>query len=112
MKKSLFLVVFLSLLISLGTTIYFYYQNYTLGDREDREELLIAVMIDLFEVESISKGDIEEIKVFRTDAGIYPFYYNISVSLKNGEELSYEWANKEKSSLRTSRYNGMLDNKE
>lgn len=103
-NKVLSLIMFLFLLIFLGFTVYFYYQNYTLGNREDREELLIAVMFDLFEVESITEEDIEEIKIFRTDAGVYPFYYNVSVKLKNGEELSYEWANKEKSSLKTSRY--------
>lgn len=103
-NKVLSLIMFSFLLIFLGFTVYFYYQNYTLGNREDREELLIAVMFDLFEVESITEKDIEEIKIFRTDAGVYPFYYNVSVKLKNGEELSYEWANKEKSSLKTSRY--------
>lgn len=110
MKKRWFINVFV-IVILLGVIIYFNYQNYRLGEREDREELLVAVVFDLIEIESISKEDVKEIKVFRQDAGVYPFYYNILVRLKNGEELSYEWANKEKSSLTVSRY-GEVDEQE
>lgn len=103
MKKKWLINVF-ALIIFLGVIIYFNYQNYRLGEREEWEELLAAVVFDLVEIESISKEDVKEINVFRQDAGIYPFYYNISVKLNNGKELSYEWANKEKSSLVVSVY--------
>jgi len=107
MKKKWLINVF-ALIIFLGVIIYFSYQNYRLGEREEREEHLAAVVFDLVEIESFSKEDIKEIKVFRQDAGVYPFYYNISVKLNNGKELSYEWANKEKSSLTVSR-NGKVE---
>lgn len=103
MKKKWLINVF-ALIIFLGVIIYFSYQNYRLGEREEREELLAAVVFDLVEIESISKEDVKEIKVFRQDAGVYPFYYNILIRLNNGKELSYEWANKEKSSLVVSVY--------
>lgn len=108
MKKKWLISVF-AMIIFLGVIISFNYQNYQLGEREDREELLAAVVFDLVEIESISKEDVEEITVFRQDAGVYPFYYNILIRLNNGKELSYEWANKEKSSLTVSRYRKVED---
>jgi len=103
LKKKWLINVF-AIIIFLGVIIYFNYQNYRLGEKEEREELLAAVVFDLVEIESIYKEDVKEIKVFRQDSGVYPFYYNISVKLNNGKELSYEWANKEKSSLVVSIY--------
>lgn len=82
MKKKWLINVF-ALIIFLGVIIYFNYQNYRLGEREDREELLVAVMFDITEIESISKEDVKEIKVFRQDAGVYPFYFNTLVRLNN-----------------------------
>ena len=102
MRKKWFIVILV--FIFLGVGIYIGYQNYKLGSREDREELLTEVVFDLVEKRSMTKEDVKEIQIFRMDAGVYPFFYNVLVTLKDGKELSYTWGNKEKSKLNVSVY--------
>ncbi|MCT6926062.1 hypothetical protein [Metasolibacillus sp.] len=92
-KKWLFILYFIA---SIGIILYFTYQNYRMGNVEDREELLAAVIFDLYEVQSLTKEDVRDIEVFRSDAGIYPYFYNVLVTLENGSALSYTWGSPEK----------------
>lgn len=103
MKKSwLLAIVFFFLFI--GTLIYFNYQNYKYGSRENREELLVAVMFDVIENRSITEEEVKDIEVFRSQAGVYPFFYNVQVTLNNGDRMLYRWSDKEKSNLSITDY--------
>ena len=101
MKKWLLVIYFVAFI---GVIVYYNYQNYAWGSREEREELLVAVMFDLFEVQALTKQDVRDIEVFRSDAGVYPFFYNVLVTLNNGKELSYKWGSKEKDTFDISIY--------
>ncbi len=103
LKKSWILAIIFFFLF-IGTLIYFNYQNYKFGSREDREELLVAVMFDIIENRSISEEEVKEIEVFRSQAGVYPFFYNVQVTLNNGDRILYAWSNKEKSNLNITDY--------
>lgn len=95
----------LIILILLGFILYFNYQNYKLGSREEREDLLVAVMFDLTNNRAVTtKEDIKKIEFFRSHAGVYPYFYTFVVTLENGKEFTYSWANKEKESLHVSVY--------
>lgn len=103
MKKSWLLILFFFFLF-IGTLIYFNYQNYKFGSREEREELLIAVMFDVIENRSIEEEQLKDVRVFRSQAGVYPFFYHVEVDLINGDRILYTWSNKEKNKLNITDY--------
>ncbi|MDW0110054.1 hypothetical protein [Sporosarcina aquimarina] len=97
MNKNILIYILIISLIAMF--IYFNYENYKVGEVEEREELLVATTFDLVENQNIKMEDIENIKVYRLNTGVYPFFYNIVVVLKNGKEFYYEWADKDKKKL-------------
>lgn len=98
MKKILILlsVVVLVLICVIG---YLKYKDYTIGNIDEREELLIETTYDLFQEKNIDLKDVSKIQVTRLDAGVYPFFYSVTVDLKNGESYEYGWKTKEKDEL-------------
>jgi len=87
------------IVILLGIVIYYYYKDYRLGSREEREEILTATLFDLSENREMKQGEIEEIFIIRSYAGIYPFFYQVRVQLKNGQNIKYRWTDKEKTAV-------------
>lgn len=98
MKKLLILnlVIVLALLGIIG---YVKYKNYKIGDIDEREEILVAATYDLFHEKNIDLKEIQKIQVTRLEAGVYPFFYLVTVDLNNGESYEYSWKNKKKDKL-------------
>lgn len=95
-------IVVISLIIVLsGIVIYYYYKDYSLGSRHEREELLTAVVFDLSENKGIKQEDIEEIYIIRSYAGVYPFFYQARVNLKGDRDIWYDWIDKDKTGVKT-----------
>lgn len=95
------IIVFSVITVLSVIVIYFLYQNYSLGSRDEREEILTAVTFDLSENRGIKQEEIEEIYVIRSYAGVYPFYYQVTVDLKNDVRIWYQWADKEKTKVKS-----------
>lgn len=91
------LIYILSITFLLVIVFYFLYQNYSLGSRDEREEILTAVIFNLTENQEVSEEEIDKIYVLRSYAGVYPYYYSVAVEFKNGKRIKYGWADKEKS---------------
>lgn len=81
------------------TTIRSVYENYKLGDRNEREELLTAVIFDVIKNQNISEEDIEDIHVAKHYDGVYPFNYEVMIDLKNKKRIIYQWENDEKNKV-------------
>ncbi len=97
--KKLFVLLTVIIVILLGVIGYMKFTDYKTGDVEDREELLLAVTNDLFNNKNISFAEIEDVTVYRQEAGVYPFFYLAVVHLGDGTIYRYKWENKEKSEL-------------
>lgn len=97
--KKLLIVLLIIVFILLGVIGYSTYKEYRTGDVHEREELLIASTYDLFHEKNLDMKEIEQIQVTRLDAGVYPFFYSVTVELTNGESYGYGWKNKKKDSL-------------
>lgn len=80
-------------------TIYHFYDRYRIGDIKEREILLEAVMWEITKNNSISQEEVDEIKVLRSDAGVYPYFYGVVINMKNGEQISYTWSDKSKTGV-------------
>lgn len=93
MKKQWPIVLILCLVIII---VAMYIQNERLGDREEREQLLTEVMIDLLEVRNVSSDELERVHVRRLEAAIYPFFYVVDVEMSDGTTDTYEWKSAEK----------------
>lgn len=76
-----------------------YYEDYSLGDRNEREELLTAVVFDLAENEKILEENIKSIDVVRHSDGVYPFYYEVIIDLKDDTRITYSWVNEKKTKV-------------
>lgn len=98
MKKLLILSLVI-VLVLLGIIGYFKYKDYTIGDIDEREEILVAATYDLFHEKNIELKEIKKIQVTRLEAGVYPFFYSVTVDLNNGESYEYDWKNEKKDEL-------------
>ena len=103
--KNLLVLSLISLLALLGVIGYLKYKNYQIGDIDEREEILVATTYDLFYKKNIDLKEINKIQVYRQDAGVYPFFYLVSVDLKNGVSYSYKWKDKNKNELDITKHN-------
>lgn len=81
------------------TTIKSVYENYRLGDRNEREELLTAVIFDVTKNKNISEEDIKDIHVAKHYDGVYPFNYEVMLDLKNKKRITYQWENNKKNKV-------------
>ncbi|HEX6594772.1 MAG TPA: hypothetical protein VF095_09310 [Bacillota bacterium] len=70
-----------------------------MGEREEREELLAAVIFDITEKQVVPKKDIKEIYVIKHSDGVYPFNYEVVLELKNGTRTVYQWENENKTKV-------------
>jgi len=100
MKKTIIILIVI-IVVLIGVIGYLKLVDYKTGSIQEREELLIAVTDDLFNKKDISLDKIENIKVHRQEAGVYPFFYIAVVTLNNGETYTYKWSDKDKSKLDT-----------
>lgn len=98
MKKMLILSLTFALVL-LGVIGYFKYKDYRMGDVSEREDILVAVSYDLFHKKDIDLDEINKIQVHRQDAGVYPFFYMVSVKIKDGKSYEYKWKDEDKSEL-------------
>ena len=98
MKKWL-IILLITVFILLCVIGYSMYKDYRVGSVHEREELLIATTYDLFQKKNLDMKEIQQIHVTRLDAGVYPFFYSVTVELINGESYGYRWKNKNKDSL-------------
>jgi hypothetical protein len=97
MDKPSVSVIILSVLLvlSISFSALQYFQRYASKDVIDREKLLVAVMWEINNGENkISKDEIRDITVLKSKAGVYPYYYDVAINLKNGEQILYSWKDK------------------
>lgn len=90
------------LVISLAFSGLQYFKSFSAKEVEDREELLKAVLWKINEESTISKEDIDEIKVLKAKAGIYPLNYDVAINMKSGEQILYSWTDENKTDVRRS----------
>lgn len=100
-KNKLFVIILGVLLIaSLLSSIGIYFSKVSIEEVNDREELLVATMTDLYNGDhDIDVEDIVEIKVLKSKAGVPPMNYNVALNMKNGEQILYSWHDESKTKV-------------
>ncbi|WP_431802314.1 hypothetical protein [Halobacillus andaensis] len=94
-KKSKIIITVLSLLLAMvsGYSIYLNLHTISKEEADEREEILAEAMPEI----DTPEEEIEEIVVLKSKAGTYPYMYNVAVNKKDGTQILYSWADKDKS---------------
>lgn len=99
-KRKYFLMMLIGIILILCfLTAKSFYENYSLGNRDEREELLVAVMFDLTKNDDILKEDIKLIDVVKHSDGLCPFNYEVIIDLKDNIRITYQWENDRKTKV-------------
>jgi flagellar basal body-associated protein FliL len=95
LRKSNLIIIVLSALLLLvsGYSIYLNLHTISKSEVKEREEILVAALPEI----NIPSDEIDEIVVLKSKAGIYPYMYNVAVNKKNGTQIIYGWADRDKS---------------
>lgn len=101
-KRNLLIILSVLTVVLLAFSIYKIWEDQKMGNVQEREELLSTVMWEVATNSEILKEDIDNIKVLKSHAGVYPFNYDVAINLKDGTQLLYGWADKEKSNVKQS----------
>lgn len=101
-RKYKFITGILSILLILasGFSAFQYFEDYSMGDRAEREELLAAAMWEISKEDSgIDRNEIQEIQVLKAKSGVYPLNYDVAVNMNSGKQILYSWKNKSKTEV-------------
>lgn len=101
-RKYKFTIAILSvlLILAVGFSAIQYFEDYSMGDRADREELLEAVMWEISQQDSgVDRNEIKGIQVLKAKSGGYPLNYDVAVNLSGGQQLLYSWTDESKTEV-------------
>lgn len=101
-RKGKFITGVLSVLLigALSFSAVQIYQDYSLGDQAEREELLAAAMWEISkDFSAADKKDIKEIRVLKDKSGVAPLNYDVAVNMNSGKQILYSWKDKSKTEV-------------
>lgn len=88
------------LILASGFAAFQYFEDYSLGDRAEREELLAAAMWEISkDFSAADKKDIKEIRVLKDKSGVAPLNYDVAVNMNSGKQILYSWKDKSKTEV-------------
>lgn len=88
------------LIMAVGFSAFQYFEDYSMGERAEREELLEAVIWEISQDGSgIDRNEIKGIQVLKAKSGVYPLNYDVAVNLSDGQQILYSWKDESKAEV-------------